>query len=143
MVNGASGADRPLIAITAGKVDSHIQKYVDAVERAGGEPWLLTPDTGVNSTGAGRALPAEVIRRAGALVLTGGEDIEPCRYGEQPSDDIDYMPFDSARDEMELSITLAALDDDLPIYGICPRDAAPQRRYGRQPGAAPGRTLRH
>lgn len=111
MVNGASGNDRPLIAITAGRLDSHLQKYVDAVERSGGEPWVLTPDTGVT--------PAEVINRVGALVLTGGEDIEPCRYGEQPSDHIDYMPFDSARDEMELSITRAALDDDLPIYGIC------------------------
>ena len=111
MVNGAGSADRPLVAVTAGRVDSHLQKYVDAVERSGGEPWVLTPDAGVT--------PAEVVRRAGALVLTGGEDIDPRQYGEQPSDDIDYMPFDSARDEMELSITRAALDDDLPIYGIC------------------------
>ena len=111
MVNGAGSADRPLVAVTAGRVDSHLQKYVDAVERSGGEPWVLTPDTGVT--------PSEVVHRAGALVLTGGEDIEPRQYGEQPSDDIDYMPFDSARDEMELSVTRAALDYDLPIYGIC------------------------
>ena len=111
MVNGAGSADRPLVAVTAGRVDSHLQKYVDAVERSGGEPWVLTPDAGVT--------PAEVVHRAGALVLTGGEDIEPRQYGEQPSDDIDYMPFDSARDEMELSIARTALDDDLPIYGIC------------------------
>ena len=103
--------DRPLVAITAGRLDVHTQRYVDAVERSGGEPWVLTPDTGVTA--------GEVIQRAGALVLTGGEDIEPRRYGEQPSDEIDYMPFDAARDEMELSITRAALDDDLPIYGIC------------------------
>ena len=110
-VNEADGADRPLIAITAGEVDSHHQKYVDAVERAGGEPWVLTPESGIEAS--------EVIHRAGALVLTGGGDIEPCQYGEQPSGEIDYMPFDSARDQMELSITRAALDDDLPIYGIC------------------------
>ncbi|MCE2457911.1 MAG: gamma-glutamyl-gamma-aminobutyrate hydrolase family protein [Dehalococcoidia bacterium] len=108
--NGAF-SEKPLVAVTAGRVDSHLQKYVDAVERSGGEPWVLTPDAGVT--------PSEVVRRAGALVLTGGEDIEPRQYGEQPSSDIDYMPFDSARDEMELSITRAALDDDLPIYGIC------------------------
>ena len=111
MVNGAGSADRPLVAVTAGRVDSHLQKYVDAVERSGGEPWVLTPDASITAS--------EVVRRAGALVLTGGEDIEPHQYGEQPSSDIDYMPFDSARDEMELSITRAALDDDLPIYGIC------------------------
>ena len=117
--NNRAFPEKPLVAITAGRLDVHTQRYVDAVERSGGEPWVLTPDTGVNFTGAGRALPAEVIHRAGALVLTGGEDIEPRRYGEQPSDEIDYMPFDAARDEMELSITRAALDDDLPIYGIC------------------------
>ena len=88
-----------------------MERYVDAVERSGGEPWVLTPDSGVTSS--------EVIHRAGALVLTGGGNIEPGRYGERPSGDIDYMPFDEARDELELSITRAALDDDLPIYGVC------------------------
>ena len=109
----ANGAftEKPLVAITAGEVDVHLQRYVDAVERSGGEPWVLTPDSGI--------LASEVIHRAGALVLTGGGDIEPGRYGEQPSGEIDYMPFDSARDELELSITRAALDDDLPVYGVC------------------------
>ena len=111
MANGASGTGRPLVAITGGEVDIHLQRYVDAVERSGGEPWALTPDTNVAAS--------EVIHRAGALVLTGGGDIEPCRYGEQPSGEIEYMPFDIARDEMELSLIRAALDDDLPIYGIC------------------------
>ena len=110
MANGAF-TKKPLVAITAGDLDIHTQRYVDAVERSGGEPWVLMPDSGVT--------PSEVIHRAGALVLTGGEDIEPRRYGERPSGEIEYMPFDSARDDLELSLTHAALDDDLPIYGIC------------------------
>ena len=72
---------------------------------------MVTPDGGV--------APEEVLARAGALVLTGGADIEPCRYGQQPSPGIDYMPFNRARDNLELSLARAALDDDLPIYGIC------------------------
>ena len=104
-------ADRPLVAVTGGSGDYHLETYVQAVERAGGEPWVLTPELS--------ATPTELLNRAGALVLTGGEDVDPARYGEQPDPEIEYMPFDAARDELELSLTRVALDSDLPIYGIC------------------------
>ena len=104
-------ADRPTIAVSGGEVDFHLQRYIDAVERAGAEPWVLTPDVS--------ATPEEVLRRAGALVLTGGGDIDPVNYGQRPSADIDYMPFNRARDALELSVTRAALEDDMPVYGIC------------------------
>ena len=102
---------RPLIAITGGAPDERFQLYADGVERAGGEPLPVFPDGDVS--------PADALRRAGALVLTGGVDIDPVRYGERPDPAIPYMPFDADRDELELSITRAALDGDMPIYGIC------------------------
>ena len=104
-------ARRPLIAITGSRLDERFQLYADGVERAGGEPLPVFPDGDVSVEDA--------LRRAGALVLTGGVDIEPARYGEAPDPAIPYMPFEDARDEMELAITRAALDDDMPIYGIC------------------------
>lgn len=104
-------ARRPLIAITGGAPDERFERYVDGVERAGGEPLPVFPNGGASAE--------DTLRRAGALVLTGGVDIDPARYGEDPDPTIPYMPFDGARDEMELSITHAALDDDMPIYGIC------------------------
>ena len=102
---------RPLIAITGGAPDERFQLYADGVERAGGEPLPVFP--------AGDVSPADALRRAGALVLTGGVDIDPARYGERPDPAVPYMPFDAARDELELSIARAALDGDMPIYGIC------------------------
>ncbi len=102
---------RPRIALTTGQEDAHFARYVDAVQRAGGDAWSLTPDSAPT--------PDEMLATAGALVLTGGGDIHPARYGEHPSAGIEYMPFDDMRDEMELELTRAALDADMPIYGIC------------------------
>ncbi len=100
-----------MVAVTGGAGGLEIEGYAEGVARAGGEPWALTPDSDVS--------PEDVLRGAGALVLTGGEDVHPSRYGEQPRADVEYMPFDTARDDMELSITRAALEADMPIYGIC------------------------
>ena len=101
----ANGAvtKKPLVAITAADLDIHTQRYIDAVERSGGEPWLLTPDS--------RVTPSEVIQRAGALVLTCGGHIQvESRAAGHSSLSTHHSP---------LRLTRAALDDDLPIYGIC------------------------
>ena len=102
-LSSTNGPDRPLVAITAADLDIHTQRYIDAVERSGGEPWLLTPDS--------RVTPSEVIQRAGALVLTCGGHIQvESRAAGHSSLSTHHSP---------LRLTRAALDDDLPIYGIC------------------------
>jgi putative glutamine amidotransferase len=51
------------------------------------------------------------------LLLSGGGDIEPHRYG-APDGGL-CKDVDPARDETELGLTLAALSAGLPILGIC------------------------
>lgn len=52
-----------------------------------------------------------------ALCLTGGEDIEPSRYG--ASVDPRTEPPDARRDELEFRLLELARDRDLPVLGIC------------------------
>lgn len=86
------------------------QTYVRAVERAGGVPVLIPP------------LPDELSMRAicdrlDGLLLTGGEDLAPELYGEQPLPECGAS--DRQRDELELAFTRWALDADMPLLGIC------------------------
>jgi gamma-glutamyl-gamma-aminobutyrate hydrolase PuuD len=82
--------------------------YVDAVARAGGIPVLLPPQ----EHGAD-----EVIARMDALVLSGGADVDPARYQQQPHQDTKVIrPW---RDDWELRLLDRALAVDLPVLGVC------------------------
>ena len=108
-----SSAPKPVIAVS-GSADPDLDDvagYAEAVERGGGGAWTITSRNPV--------APDEFLRRAHGLVLAGGEDISPTLYGESPRADVEYMAIDPARDEMELALLRAALDADMPVYGIC------------------------
>jgi anthranilate synthase component 2/putative glutamine amidotransferase len=82
--------------------------YVAAVRRAGGIAVLLPPqDDGAD----------EVLSRIDGLVLTGGADVDPARYG-QAADERTSRPR-TLRDEWEFALARAALDRDLPLLAVC------------------------
>ncbi|MEO3804384.1 gamma-glutamyl-gamma-aminobutyrate hydrolase family protein [Nonomuraea sp. B1E8] len=81
--------------------------YVEQVVRAGGQPVVLPP--------AGDA--AQVVSRLDGLVLAGGGDIDPARYGETPEERTGYIR--KFRDQAEFAVLAAALDAGLPFLGIC------------------------
>ncbi|WP_205314747.1 gamma-glutamyl-gamma-aminobutyrate hydrolase family protein [Nonomuraea lactucae] len=81
--------------------------YVEQVERAGGQPVLLPP--------AGE--PAGVVGRLDGLILAGGGDIDPGRYGEERHERTGYVR--TFRDTAESDLLSAALEAELPFLGIC------------------------
>jgi len=111
---------QPLIGIPCGALASESalgsalsavpQSYLDALEASGAAP-LLVPITGRESTL--RAL----YRQIDALLLAGGADLDPARYGEQPNPALGKV--DPRRDWVELTLTAWALADDMPLLGIC------------------------
>ncbi|AUG82138.1 glutamine amidotransferase [Kitasatospora sp. MMS16-BH015] len=82
--------------------------YLDAVTRAGGIPVVLPP----HGNGAGALL-----ERLDALVLAGGADIEPSRYGAEPHERTGKPQ--PGRDGWELELLNEALARDLPVLGVC------------------------
>jgi anthranilate synthase component 2/putative glutamine amidotransferase len=108
---GESQAGRPVIGITsrharADWIARNVQRYVDAVRAAGGEPVIVAPETHAS----------EAIAELDGLLLSGGADVDPAEYGAplDGSEDID-----PARDALELAMARAALEQDLPVLGIC------------------------
>ena len=84
--------------------------YVHAVERAGGVPVLipLYEDLSLLDT---------LLPRLDGLLLSGGADIEPARYGEDPHPLADKP--DKILDEIELFLADWAVQEDVPTLGVC------------------------
>lgn len=81
--------------------------YVERVAEAGARPVLLPPVDGVEA----------VLERLDGLVLVGGADLDPARYGAEPHPRTDAPR--TGRDGAELALARAALDTGLPVLGIC------------------------
>jgi len=88
------------------------QAYAAAVEAAGGEVVWLEPQTVVARR------PDEILGMVDALVLSGGADVEPRHFGEETEPDAN-VEVDPARDAAELPLIRAALEQDVPVLGIC------------------------
>jgi putative glutamine amidotransferase len=85
-------------------------EYAAAVEAAGGVPLLLPPV----------ALPSaaeQVVGRIDALVVSGGVDVDPGRYGAEPH--ARTTGWQPERDDWELALLTAADETGLPVLGIC------------------------
>ncbi|HTI29718.1 MAG TPA: gamma-glutamyl-gamma-aminobutyrate hydrolase family protein [Methylomirabilota bacterium] len=85
------------------------RRYVEALERAGAFPVPL--DERASATERATALAA-----MDGLLLSGGADIDPARYGEAPAGAREAEP---GRDALEDEAFRAAMDSSVPILGVC------------------------
>lgn len=99
-----------MIALTTGLGAERIhldRNYSRAVTAGGGFPVLLPPD----------ADPEEVLQRFAGLVLTGGGDLDPHYYGEEPASGLGSVSPE--RDWFEIRLARLFLAAGKPILGIC------------------------
>jgi putative glutamine amidotransferase len=109
---------KPLIGLTSTMEPGRRQHelwtaYPRSVELAGGVPLILPADEAHPHYGS-------YLSALGGLILTGGQDLMPQAYGEEPiagfKADWFMVP---ARDGFELAIARLALETGVPVLGIC------------------------
>src|SRR5947199_3933491 len=110
---------RPLIGIpchaliraeTGRPIYANNRDYVHAVESAGGLPILVPMINDLNILTA-------LLARLDGLLLPGGIDVHPSRYGEEVHPLTEEA--DLELDEFEITLASWAFQQDIPVLGIC------------------------
>jgi putative glutamine amidotransferase len=83
------------------------ESYLESLLAAGAAPLVIS--VGVT--------PADILSRLDAVVLIGGPDVNPARYGE--ARDPNTQPSDPQRDELEIALALETVRAGLPLLAIC------------------------
>ncbi|MDX6741122.1 gamma-glutamyl-gamma-aminobutyrate hydrolase family protein [Actinocorallia sp. A-T 12471] len=117
---------RPLIAVPARFAAStsalryaaevNARALIEAVWRAGGEPVTVHPHAP-----GGVADPAEVaarLARFAGLLLPGGGDLAPSRYGAADAHESVY-DVDDEQDAFDLELARRALESGMPLLAVC------------------------
>ncbi len=115
---------QPLIAITGGieqyeeeifrgffRVQA-VANYVDSVLRAGGVP-IVVPPTNLTDY----SYLETIADKIDGLLLTGGNDVDPVLYGEEPFVKLGERMVQ--KDAMEVALLDKVVDRRLPVLGIC------------------------
>ena len=120
---GSDGGLRPVIGLTSYRQRAQtgvwdVQAsflpvvYIDAVTKAGGIAVVLPPQDPVDP-----GIAAQVVDGLDGLIVTGGGDVAPERYGAERHEKTD--PLNAMRDAWEDALLAAAIDHEVPFLGIC------------------------
>lgn len=88
-------------------IDLYFADYARGVLDAGGVPVNLPVDLD----------PTTVVARLDGILLTGGTDVDPARYGAEPDEEL--LAPEQARDDLEFVLLETAIERDIPVLGIC------------------------
>ena len=98
---------KPIIGITfsSSSIRGTSKNYIRAIEKFKGIPRPLYP-----------GISADDYTNINGLLLTGGPDIDPVYYDEEEHETTE---INADRDELELPLFKWAMEEDLPVFGIC------------------------
>lgn len=86
------------------------QDYVEAVLRAGAIPFIIPFNEDLEAT-------REMVEKVDGIILSGGHDVNPYYYGEDPMLKIgELFP---ERDVFDMELYKTAIELKKPIFGIC------------------------
>lgn len=106
-------AERPLIGISCGEANGRAKlnlQYVEAIRKGGGTPVLIPVMTDSVAL-------RDLLCRLDGIVMSGGEDVAPRRYGETPHSKLEEV--NELRDTYDFMVVAIARDLKLPMLGIC------------------------
>lgn len=117
---GSSTGDRPVIGISTYREQTRFRMwdvtadvlhsaYARSIEAVGGAPVLLPPQDGASAIA--------LVSRLDGLIIAGGSDVDPGRYGADPHPATAGWRAD--RDDWELALLAAADELGLPLLGVC------------------------
>lgn len=104
---------QPVIGVTANFSDGNCclaDGYCTSILKAGGVPFIIPP---YEEEGA----LLNTLEHVDGILLTGGGDINPLFFGEEPVDELHSINY--RRDRQELLLTRLAADRQIPVLGIC------------------------
>jgi putative glutamine amidotransferase len=103
----------------------HTKNYLNTLVDFGVTPVILSPDEPaqlpsgeIYTPDAKGRLNPEILNHLHGLLLSGGGDVDPKYFGAE-LDGAEEKSIDHGRDELELGLARAALEMDMPIFGIC------------------------
>lgn len=88
------------------------QAYAESIRAAGGLALLIPPRLDTDAD-----LADALLARVDGLIVAGGADVEPSRYGGSPHPEVQDPRPD--RDTTELALVAAAARSGKPLLGIC------------------------
>jgi len=109
----SSAQEKPVIGISSGFSGGKsvlLNAYCRSVAKAGGIPVILP-------LAEDAELASDLVSRIDGLVMSGGEDINPERYGEKPVNKT--VVVNPVRDSSDFLLIDAATKRGIPILGIC------------------------
>lgn len=107
---------KPIIGLTC-SIDTdkdHQYKdtnYCEVISKAGGIPVLIPVFSDFSQD------ISQVMDQMDGIIITGGHDVDPIHYGEEPIKTIG--PIHPDRDDVEIQIVKECIDQKKPFFGIC------------------------
>lgn len=92
------------------KISYMMNNYVESVERAGGIPYIIP-------IAQNDEIIKSQVENIDALILSGGSDVNPLLFGEEPIEKLDDILQD--RDIFDIKLLKFAMELGKPILGIC------------------------